>query len=123
MPAGLIGMASSKFTSPDQTMEIKFVNVRWTTLASFHPLKLPVIAMYSSDLREPTLLRLLHAFFVCREWQSDIGLISNMSALPITSFNYGYMNEGSRAKISFGRLKCKGKTFPDVKGSSCQDLR
>jgi len=59
-----------------------------------------------------------------RKWQTDEGLITNQTALPIRRFDYGYLQEGSQAKVSLGRLQCQGKSYPTIKGlETCADLR
>ena len=60
------------------------------------------------------------------ELQTDFGIITNMSALPITGFKYGqFQFEGQSAAITIGQLKCSGeKTIPLSRiYSSCQSLK
>jgi hypothetical protein len=54
-------------------------------------------------------------------WLRDGGFITNASALPVTAFQYGYLYEGHEAKISFGRLRCKGMKF--FRGTSCASMK
>ena len=57
------------------------------------------------------------------EWRSDAGYITNMTALPVTAFQYGHLAASSRANVSVGRLVCEGqKVFQDA-GTSCEALR
>ena len=60
------------------------------------------------------------------EYQTDIGLITNMSALPITGFKYGRLQIPSQsAFISIGNLKCSGRKELQLKmvSSSCQNMK
>ena len=60
------------------------------------------------------------------EYQIDSGLITNMSALPITGFRYGNFQIPSQsAAILIGNLKCSGiKNIPPRQiQSSCQNLK
>ena len=57
------------------------------------------------------------------EWQTDQGYISNKSALPISSFQYGHLLGGGtqQAKIKVGGLKCTGKSL--IRDSYCSNLK
>ena len=58
--------------------------------------------------------------------QFDHGTISNVTALPITGFKYGYMEFPSqKASIEISRMKCKGakKIEPDHLMDSCSNLK
>ena len=59
--------------------------------------------------------------------QCDSGTITDMSALPITGFNYGDLLEypDQQAAITIGRLKCEGKKplLPEEINTSCKNLK
>merc|ERR1712106_11658 len=57
-------------------------------------------------------------------WLQDSGLITNMTALPISAFNYGYMqSEYQEAKVKIGRLRCSGQVEMKPSPSTCNDLK
>ena len=60
-------------------------------------------------------------------WQSDAGVLTNMSALPVMGFNCGnYLQyENQDAFIQIGRLKCKGKKLllPEEINDSYKNLK
>ena len=60
------------------------------------------------------------------EFQTDTGVITNMSALPITGFEYGKFQFSSQyAAISIGNLKCSGSrsVSPNEIYDSCKNLK
>ena len=60
------------------------------------------------------------------EVQKDTGVITNMSALPITGFEYGNFQFSSQySAIHIGKLKCSGsrKISPRQIYDSCKDLK
>ena len=60
------------------------------------------------------------------EFQQDKGIITNMSALPITGFEYGKFQFSSQyAAITIGSLKCTGSRniVPERIYDSCENLK
>ena len=60
------------------------------------------------------------------EFQTDSGLITNMSALPITGFEYGKFQFSSQyAAIFIGNLKCSGskRIVPNRVYDSCKNMK
>ena len=58
-----------------------------------------------------------------RRWLKDGGYITNMTALPITGFQYGYLAESSKAKILFGPLQCQGQKQINENEMPCATLK
>ncbi len=57
------------------------------------------------------------------DWMTDSGVITNKTALPITGFSYGYLSRGSRAKVSFGPLRCSGEREEEREGMTCASVK
>lgn len=58
------------------------------------------------------------------EWLEDSGVITNMTALPISAFNYGPMEyDTQEAMVRIGRLRCSGRTEINPSPSTYDDLR
>ena len=59
--------------------------------------------------------------------QFDAGILTDMTALPVTGFNYGDLLQfpDQYASIEIGRLKCNGKKplLPDEINDSCKNLK
>merc|ERR1719347_262769 len=58
-------------------------------------------------------------------WTEDSGKITNKTDLPIRSFKYGgFFNENQAAKVSIGKLQCRGKAkSSNVSISTCSSLK
>ena len=55
---------------------------------------------------------------------SDVGIITNSTALPITEMKFGGLKYDAQSGFhTLGKLSCSGKKFPEEKPSSCSSLK